>query len=90
MITAQEARLKWLTSRNPDLVHECIWRLKRLIELEDLILKESLYTEKFDITFNNNHELVVFQKYLKLSGFALNISSTVFQEKLQYNIEIGI
>lgn len=69
------ARYKWLMARNPDLVHECEWRLKQLIEMtgEDLTGAEDKSSTNFLISVNNEIEKTMIKTYIEGLGYKFAI-----------------
>ena len=90
MIEAKNARIEWLKNRNPELMSECIWRMDRMIKNADL--KESYETESFDVTFNSEIEMQMFQEHIAEMGYELTMTGINWikpDDKLKYALVIG-
>jgi hypothetical protein len=79
MKEAQDARFEWLNNRNPELVSECHWRIKRLID-DSVFYPRQTHTEKFEVTFNSEAEQEVLRKYLKGKGYTFDIEPLIKEE----------
>lgn len=85
-----EARWEWLNTRNKDIFTECFWRMERLVKMADLELRDSIWTEKFEVTFNNKHEEIMLVKYLEGAGYKVELDYGDDATKLTLLIRIGI
>jgi len=68
-----DARWAWLNKRNPELMQECQWRIKRLLEIAEPAFIDWPCTEFFDVQFNNEEEKKVFLKYILGMGYTFEM-----------------
>lgn len=94
MIEANRARFIWLNTRNEDLMSECQARLESLIEKKDESFANWIWTEYFEVTFNNKHEEIMLLKYLEDLGYKVELDYGSDENKdaanLTLKIRIGI
>lgn len=100
MKDAQEAREAWLNARNPDVLNECEWMVKRMT---DIVIPDgtTVFTEEFEVTFNWDAEKLVLKKYLEEKGYTVILTrqefppETPIEQKLKmynklFSLKIGL
>lgn len=83
-----DARWTWLNRRNPELMQECQWRIKRLLEMAEPEFVNLYWTEYFLI---NNQEVSMLSKYFEGIGYKFEIKHNSFvEETSEIEIRIGL
>lgn len=95
MISANEARFKWLNNSNPELMTECIWRIERLVEgsVVDGSAKEVINyvdSEYFEVTFTNEIERRLFIRYIQGIGYEMIMVQDPKKDPLTFELKFRI